>query len=330
MRLPALDAYNVTIQRELSKTMTFEVGYVGNKGTHGFVQNNPAFNANDFTIVGFARKGGLDANARRLLAPYTQNIDFFCNCTSSSYNSLQTKFDKRFSHGLTLLAHYTWSKSLDHDGGYYAIDPKNGFGPDDFNRKHVFVLSEVYELPFGRGKQFMSSANRAVDAILGGWQINSNTHWESGLPFSPSYQQCGQDRDNGRCTAIVVGSVDTGGGRNGFFTTAPSNCTAAFQAINGNGVVCGPYLRPQIGQFGDERNGLTGPHLFNTDLSVFKNFSITEQVKAQIRAEFFNAFNHVNLGQPANCVDCSGDGTIGSIAPNAIMRQIQIGARFSF
>ena len=185
-------------------------------------------------------------------------------------------------------------------------------------------------MPFGRGKQFMSSANRAVDAILGGWQINSNTHWESGLPFSPSYQQCGQDRDNGRCTAIVVGSVDTGGGRNGFFTTAPSNCTAAFQAINGNGVVCGPYLRPQIGQFGDERNGLTGPHLFNTDLSVFKNFSITEQVKAQIRAEFFNAFNHVNMGQPANCVDCSGAGTIGSLARNAIMRQIQIGARFSF
>src|SRR5438445_2975281 len=99
MRLPALDAYNVTIQRELSKTMTFEVGYVGNKGTHGFVQNNPAFNANDFTIVGFQT---LSADARRLLAPYTQNIDFFCNCTSSNYNSLQTKFDKRFSHGLTL------------------------------------------------------------------------------------------------------------------------------------------------------------------------------------------------------------------------------------
>src|SRR5207253_1118762 len=126
MRLPALDAYNITVQRELSKTMTFEVSYVGNKGTHGFVQNNPAFNANDYTIVGFQT---LSQNARRLLAPYTQNIDFFCNCTSNSYNSLQTKFDKRFSHGLQLLAHYTWSKSLDHDGGYYAIDPKVGYGP---------------------------------------------------------------------------------------------------------------------------------------------------------------------------------------------------------
>src|SRR5438105_7888471 len=161
MRLPALDAYNVTVQRELSKTMTFEIAYVGNKTSHGFVANNPAFNANDFTIVGFQT---LSQNDRRLLAPYAQNIDFFCNCTSSNYNSLQTKFDKRFSHGLTVLAHYTWSKSLDHDPGYYAIDPKVGYGPDDFNRKHVFLLSEVYELPFGRGKQFMSSANRAVDA----------------------------------------------------------------------------------------------------------------------------------------------------------------------
>ena len=324
MRLPALDAYNVTIQRELSKTMTFEVGYVGNKGTHGFVQNNPAFNANDFTIVGFARKGGLDANARRLLAPYTQNIDFFCNCTSSSYNSLQTKFDKRFSHGLTLLAHYTWSKSLDHDGGYYAIDPKVGYGPDDFNRKHVFVMTEVYELPFGRGKQYMSGVNRAVDAIFGGWQINSVTTWESGLPFSPSYTECGSDRDNGPCRPIIVGDVSTDGGRNGFFTLAGS---CAFN----NGSTCGPYLRPQVGQFGSGRNQLAGPHFFDTDLSVFKNFSITERVNTQLRAEFFNVFNHVNLGQPANCIDCgSGDGKITSLAPNAIMRQVQIGARITF
>jgi outer membrane receptor protein involved in Fe transport len=331
MRVPALDAYNVTVQRELSKTMTFEVAYVGNKTTHGFVANNPAFNANDFTVVGFA--AGKSQNDRRLFTigdpslgqHYTQNIDFFCDCTSSNYNSLQTKLDKRFSHGLTLLAHYTWSKSLDHDPGYYAIDPKVGYGPDDFNRKHVFVMTEVYELPFGRGKQFMSSANRVADAIFGGWQINSVTKWESGLPFSPAYNECGADRDNGPCRPIIVGSVDTSGGRNGFFTVAPTGCTLA-----NNGSVCGPYLRPQVEQFGDERNALSGPHFFNTDLSVFKNFTVTERVRTQLRAEFFNVFNHVNLGQPNGCIDCNGAGAITNLAPNAIMRQIQIGARVSF
>ncbi|PYX90457.1 MAG: hypothetical protein DMG67_12770 [Acidobacteria bacterium] len=235
-----------------------------------------------------------------------------------------------------MIAHYTWSKSLDHDAGYYAIDPRVNYGPDDFNRKHVFVLSEVYELPFGRGKQFMSSANRGLDAIFGGWQVNSVTSWESGLPFSPQYQLCSADRDTGPCRAILVGDVSTGGSRHGFFGVSPA-------LLGANGAVSGPYLRPQKEQFGSGRNSVFGPHFFNTDLSVFKNFTITERIRTQFRAEAFNVFNHVNLGQPSNCVDCDfdsktgllksatrSDGTITSIASNALMRQFQFALRVTF
>jgi hypothetical protein len=337
MRLPTLDAWNLTLQHQLTNTTSLEVAYVGNKGTHGFVQNNPAVNVNQPTVVGFA--SGLSQDQRKPFFNaygWTQNIDFFCNCTSSNYHSLQSKFEKRFSKGLSLLAHYTWSKSLDYDGTYYNIDPRVSYGPDDFNRKHVFVLSEVYELPFGRGKQFMSNANRIVDLLIGGFQINSTTNWSSGLPFSPSYQQCGSDRDTGPCRVIVVGDANTGGDRNQFFTPSP-----AFLASNF--AVAGAYQRPGIEQFGSRRNVLTGPGFFNTDLSIFKNFIITERVRAQFRAEAFNVFNHVNLGQPNGCVDCDfdsktgllkspvrSDGTITSIAPNALMRQFQFGLRFSF
>ena len=83
-----------------------------------------------------------------------------------------------------------------------------------------------------------------------------------------------------------------------------------------HGDVQGPFLRPQIGQLGSGRNAFTGPSLFNSDMSLFKNFAITERVGAQFRFEAFNVFNHVNLGNPNNCIDCSGSGLITGLAPN--------------
>jgi hypothetical protein len=339
MRLPTLDAWNLTVQHQLTNTLSVEAAYVGNKGTHGFVQNNPAFNVNQATVVGFLG-GEFPTCGPGVLPPcnptqnsrkqffnaygWTQNVDFYCNCTSSNYHSLQTKVEKRFSQGLSFLAHYTWSKSLDYDGDYYPIDPKVAYGPDDFSRKHVLVLSQVYELPLGRGKKYMSDANRLLDLLIGGFQINSVTNWSSGLPFTPSYADCRQDVDVGPCRVIVVGDVDTSGDRDGFFTSIPTG------SLGTRGAVSGPYMRPQVGQFGNRRNSVYGPRFFNTDLSIFKNFIITERVRAQFRAEAFNIFNHVNLGQPNGCVDCSGAGTISSIAPNSLMRQFQFGARFTF
>src|SRR5205807_10448638 len=91
----------------------------------------------------------------------------------------------------------------------------------------------------------------------------------------------------------------------------------------------GPWRRPQVGQFGTAgRNSLYGPRFFNTDMSLFKNFVITERVRGQFRFEAFNFFNHVNLGTPSNCVDCSDGGKITSTA--APLRQLQIGLKFGF
>jgi hypothetical protein len=326
MRLPTLDAWNVTLQHQLTSTVSVEAAYVANKGTHGFLSNNPDVNVNQPTVEGFA--AGVSRDERKPFFNaygWTQDIDFKCNCASSNYHSLQTKLEKRFGNGLSLLGHYTWSKSLNYENSYYNIDPRVAYGPDDFNRKHVFLFSQVWELPFGRGKKFGSDMPRALDLIIGGFQINSITNWSSGLPFSPSYSSCGADRDTGPCRVITIGDVDTDGDRDGFFTVVPSGSLAT------NGAVSGPYLRPGIEQFGNRRNSLTGPGFFNTDLSVFKNFTITESVRAQFRAEAFNVFNHVNLGQPDGCVDCGGNaGKISSIASNSLMRQFQFGVRITF
>jgi len=158
MRLPTLDAFNVTLQRQITPTLSAEIAYVGNKGTHGFVANNPAFNANQFSAVGFAA-GVPQSQRRRFFNAYgwTQGVDFFCNCASSNYHSLQSKLEKRFSNGFQFLAHYTWSKSLDYDGGYYAIDPRVTYGPDDFNRKHVFVLPRFSNCRLVMGRNILAT-----------------------------------------------------------------------------------------------------------------------------------------------------------------------------
>jgi hypothetical protein len=331
MRLARLDAYNFTVQHQLTNTISAELAFVGNNG-HGFYANNPDVNPNQPTVVGFGVPGGPSKNERRpYFARYgwTQDLSFFGNDAPSYYDALQAKLDKRFNNGLQFVAHYTWSKNLSHDGGYANIDPQVNYGPDDFNRKHVFSISSVYELPIGRGKRFMGNANRVVNLLVGGFQLNTTTNWSSGLPWSASYNECNSDQDVGICRPILIGNLKTGVGH--FDPVAGSvPFFTPVAAMPANGDVSGPFQRPQIAQFGSGRNAFTGPRFFNSDFSLFKNFAITERFGAQFRFEAFNVFNHVNLNNPNNCIDCSGSGLITSLAPNAQMRQLNFGMKVTF
>jgi hypothetical protein len=329
MRLARLDAYNLTVQHQLTNTVSMEIAFVGNNG-HGFYANNPDVNVNQPTVVGFG--SGVAKNDRRpYFAKYgwTQDISFFGNDAPNYYDALQAKIDKRFTEGLQFVAHYTWAKNLTHDGGYANIDPQVNYGPDDFNRKHVFSASVVYDLPFGKGRRFMPNAGRALNLLIGGFQLNTTTNWSSGLPWSASYNECSQEQDVGICRPILVGSLKTSVGHYDpvlgqvpFFTPVA--------ALASPGDVQGPFERPQIEHFGSGRNAFTGPRFFNSDMSLFKNFAITERIGAQFRFEAFNVFNHVNLGNPNNCIDCGGSGLITGLAPNAQMRQLNFGMKVTF
>jgi hypothetical protein len=330
MRLPRLDAWNVTVQHQITNSLSAEIAYVGNYG-HGFYANNPATNVNQPSLVGFAANPQVPQNNRRPFFNsfgWTQNIDFFGNDAMSNYNALQTKLEKRFSNGLQFVAHYTWSKSLDHDPDYFAIDPHVGYGPDDANRKHVFSISSTYELPFGKGKRFLGNASRPLDLLIGGFQWNTTTNWSNGLPWSPTYGECSADEDTGPCRPIVVGSLSQSVGHfDPVAGTVPYYTPVAPLALNGQ--TNGAFQRPQKGTFGSGRNVFFGPGFFNSDMSLFKNFKITERFGAQFRFEAFNVFNHVNLGQPNNCVDCGG-GKITGLASNAQMRQLNFGMKVTF
>ena len=140
--------------------------------------------------------------------------NYLGNDASSSYNALQVKVDKRFSGGLQFLTHYTFAHSNKYDANYYAISHPIAYGPDDQTRNHVWVTNIVYELPFGRGKRFAGNAGRLEDALIGGWQITNTTNWSSGLPWTPTFGECGGEEDVGVCRPNKgSGSFHVGAGK---------------------------------------------------------------------------------------------------------------------
>ncbi len=330
LRLPTLDAWNVTVQHAIAPTLSVQVGYVANKGTHVFAGDTPNYDVNQASIVGF---GTLTTDERKPFFKkfgWTQQIFYFGNDASDNYNALQAAIEKRFSKGYQFLAHYTWSKALTYDSDYYAIDPRLNYGLSNSDRKHVFVLTSVIDLPFGKGKTFLGNASGFADRIIAGWSLASTTSWESGLPFSPAYSSCFADRDTGPCRPDIVGTVHVTGSRNDYFTTTGG------VPLGPNGVpgdTVGPWRRPAFGTFGNAaRNSLRGPGFFQADLSVAKNFSLREAVSLQFRTDIFNLFNNVNLDNPQPCVDCADGGKIFNTAFGgaALQRQIMFSLRLQF
>jgi hypothetical protein len=387
-RLPTLDAWNVTVQRQLNNTTSLEVAYIGNKGTNGFAGdgntyniNQPAIGPGTAVVSAAGSAPGFSPNTpqvqRRpfynaftysaypdpssttgsLMCCSTDQGNYLGNNASSIYNALQIKLDHRFSHGLQLLSHYTFAHANKYDSNYYADNHPFSYGPDDQVRNHVWVTEAVYELPFGKGKAFAGNSGRAEDLIIGGWQITGTTNWSGGLPWTPSFSNCGQVNDLGLCRPnkgsgsfhVGPGSFDAQKHIVPFFTPIPTMAYAASDLAVGTDTCTlarpsGPgFAMPGCGQLGNLGfDSFRGPRVFFADAAVMKNFSITERVKAQFRMDAFNVFNHPVLGFSANqggsgqCIDCSGNGNITDIEADSSpgsttgMRQLEFALKFSF
>ncbi len=397
-RLPTIDQWNATVQRQVTPTLNVTIGYVGNKGTHVFAGNGPAYNTNEaaigsgtspYSCLAPGASGNPSATQwdckasfkpfipqsfrRRLFLngvpaftyPNFPGItccsdspgDYFGNDADNKYNALQVKVEKRVSKGLQFLAHYTYSKAYFYDGGYFSVDKKFAWGPDDYNRNHVFVINTVYELPIGKGKTFMGGAGRVTDLLIGGWQVTNTLNYSGGLPFTPSLGECGEISDAGPCRLNATGGLKTGTTRDSagnllWFTPLPKGAlsTAVFSNTDLTGQdtclqsrpTSGPFALPACGQIGNvRRNSYRGPRGFYSDMALSKTFAITERYRAQFRFDAYNVFNHPVLGfngsQGNTCVDCGGDsGVINHIENNnspgspSGMRQLQFGVRFTF
>jgi len=385
--LPAVDAWNATVQRQLSNTMSLEVSYVGSKGTHGFAGNGPNYDINPVAAgpgtsvtrafltaspttecpagstpntggCGKASFKGFSAttpsNQRRPLYP-TIPFDlgnYYGNDAASTYNAFEVKVDKRFSQGLQFLTHYTFSHANNYTDQYYAISHKVAWGPVDFNRNHVFVVSTVYELPFGKGKKYAGDVGRAMDYMVGGWQVSNATNWSSGLPWTPSISECGAFFDGGgpcrpdKASGSLnfgVGPLDPVNHTRTYFTPValivdPNAHPVGTDVCSLAGTKSGPFTLPACGAIGNiGKNVYHGPRGFYSDLSVAKSFVLTERVKAKFVMDAFNVFNHPVLAFSANngangCVDCQGgnNGKITGLEGGTNMRQLQFALRLEF
>jgi hypothetical protein len=369
-RLPELDAWNATVQHQLTNTMTVEVGYIGNKGTHVFAGDGPTYNVNNpsiahygqinpatgkvytqaerrpfydaFTYPGYADPTNTTGSAPGVLqCCSTDQNNYLGNDASSNYNALQIKVEKRFSHGFQFLSHYTFAHAYKYDSNYYADSPGLAYGPDDQVRNHVWVNNVVYELPFGRGKPFAGGAGRAEDLIIGGWQISGTTTWGSGLPWTPSFNECGTEEDVSICRPNKgTGSFHTGAGSFNPVTHTVPFFTPVPDIVTNPG---GPFSDPGIGNLGNIGVfSFRGPRVFYADASILKNFSIWERLKLQFRMDAFNVFNHPvlgfnnNQGGSGQCIDCSGNGNITDIEHDASpgsatgMRQLEFALKLIF
>jgi hypothetical protein len=195
----------------------------------------------------------------------------------------------------------------------------------------VFIFTQVYQLPFGTGKRFASNVGRLGDLLIGGWELNGTTNFSSGLPFTPSLKSCHPSSDTGPCRPDVVAAIKAGT-RSG----DPNLPGYWFQGTNGvvlsaAGQASGSWAQPAVDTFGNVgRNSMRGPRFFDSDLALFKNFTITERARAQFQFQFYNIFNHVNLGNPDGCVDCGSGGKITGIAANSQLRSLTYGFKLTF
>lgn len=313
MRLPTVDAWNATVQYQLTGSMTVEAAYVANKGTHVFAGDGPDVNINQVPITGYTPgRNGNDFKPFFQRFGWSQDIAFFCNCADNRYNSIQIKLDKRFSNGYSVLTHYTYQNQSQDDGGYFFFDSSLNRGPAGWARNHSFILSQVYELPFGKGKKYFNGLSTAADWLIGNWQFNSNTTIQSGLPFENSFDTNGIS-DTGTSRPNVSGSVKTG-------TSRDSN--GGIRYFTDLGV----FSAPAVGTFGNQkRNSLRGPGYWRTDASLFKKFRFTEQVEGEFRIEAVNFFNHVNLNNPDGFIGRFASGTLVPSGGAGVINQTAYG-----
>lgn len=312
------------IQRQLAADLLFELDYVGSRGVKQAL----------FTNINSALPGpglvGTAAHPR----PYGNELGAMSemsNSASSIYHSMQIKVEKRFSNGLQFLSSYAWGKNLDLGGSGFANsvapqnpeDPHSDRAPSIFDFRHVWNISYVYQLPFGRGKRYFSSASGVVNGLVGGWEVTGLTRYNTGGPINVGM---GEDVAN-------IGPR-SGGQR-------PDRIGPSIRAIDPNDKTKGwllgnAFARPADFTFGNlGRNTERAPGYRNWNVGLYKNFPLSGENRViQFRTEFYNAFNNVSLGG-YNASFCEPIATcnpnFGRISSTqSVARQIQFALKFLF
>lgn len=349
--------WNLTLEYAVSRTLSLQVGYLGEQGQH---------------IEDYGNLNQYLVNGDQTTAPYYNNPFIGINAidpsvsigsgsllitesrAASNYQALQTVLRQRTSHGLEFTLNYTYAKALTNSAGNYPVnssgasnfgqgafqnyyDSAADWGPAAYDVKHNVSGTGVYALPFGRGKQYLSGINRWADEAIGGWKLSVAGVVYSGFPGTTNgpgnnSNSYGNSRPNQyRKLKIVHRSIDN------WFGTDPSAIPCTTPGVD-NGVCA--FGVPAPNTFGTARNGnIRSPGYLNVDMSAFKDFHTFREQTLGFRFDAFNAFNIVSYGNPgtnindaANFGNISNQGTANGIQQSvrSSERHLQFSANYRF
>jgi hypothetical protein len=341
--------WNFTWQQLLSRSMTVQAGYVGQHGIHEMVptpylQGRIAGEAGCAPVAPATTCPSIYFSGNPAFQSDISQISGTASIGSSNYHALQAVLQKRFSNGLNYQVAYTFSRCRTDNSGYYGnwgaqaapanpyyqnlYDPRADWANCFFDSKNVLSAYAVYEIPFGHGKHWGGGSSSVVNAIAGGWSVNPIVSVHSGFPvalydFSFANGDPANTGSRGERPDCGAGAGRTFG-RQKYFDPS-SGAFAGYQWFDN-----GPYTHPTAASpFGScpAQGPVVGPGYADVDLSLQKNFPITESVRLQFRSDFINAFNHVNLYTPNS--SCCG-GTMGVVSTSSSPRVIQFALKLYY
>jgi hypothetical protein len=320
---PYTQGFNLMVQYEMTSQDSFEIGYVGSAARHleAFAGTN---------LVPEILPPGTPTTSYVAYPDFAQGSSYDITAGSSSYNSLQTKYEHRFSRGFQMLTGFTWAKSLSDafdllsNGGVggYRAPAITGIGYDrglaSFDIRRSFVASGTYEIPVGKGKAFLGTLHGPADWLLGGWVTNGILTLNSGPPQLIGCQIT--------TTAGLGCYADTLPGESRYRSGGPAHYynPAAFTE---------PPVATAIGQsslapLGGSNTQVSGPGFKDFDFSIFKEIAVTETTRFQFRAEAFNLTNTPSFNLPSNTdfLDTANFGQSTSTRSNS--REIQFALKY--
>ncbi len=318
-RLPQILSYNLTLEREFAANWFARLEFVGNLGFHlggtgdqesGLLQLNPSV-----YIPGQSTEDNIQ---QRRIYPNFGFIGSINSGVNSNYNAGQIEVEKRLSYGLSFQTNYTWSHALNNFGPngqeyLFGIGGINtcgcgrslDYGPDAGDATNVFRLSGMYAFPHLPVKGI-------TDKAVNGWNLSFITNWQSGFPFTAfaeddnSFSAMGNDRPD-----ITVANI----------SATKLSTTRSHAALVNEWFNTADFVPNAIGTYGNiGKNAMRGPRLFTTDLALLKTGKVGERVSYQFRAEFYNAFNNVNFGNPDFGLQDSNFGQISSAGDPRILQ----------
>jgi hypothetical protein len=316
---PTIQHWNLTIERQVTPSLMIRAAYEASESYHTFlgIEGNPAvYIPGESTLE--------NVQSRRPMGRYFTNVILGQTTGTASYNALLISAEKRLSHGLSLSGGFRWGKSLDEvsstDFGEDTDNPANlrfSRGPSDYNIDKQFIMSFLYALPTVQSMGFVGRQ------VLGGWNLNGIVTARTGFPITvlsgKTNSMIGSWGNHER--ADLIGDPNLSSSR-----PLAQKLSEWFNPA--------AFTYNAIGTFGDSpRNFLTAPNFGNFDLGLVKSFPIkkgpfSETQRIDVRAEFFNLFNHPNFGQPQSSV--SNGSTFGTILNAADPRIIQFGLKYVF